>query len=195
MERLTRGWKNSTTVVRDADGNKVSAPSKVKGIWKGHYEEQLKGSDRQVNWEDYPELGREPWNIQETPDILVEEVRKALKTLASGKAPGIDGVPKELLEAGGEKVEWWLHDICRDLIEGQEAPNDWIESIIIPTHKKGDTTLCKNYRPISLMSHVYKVLAKIIQNRIRIQEEEIIDEGQAGFRAGRGTIDHVFTFS
>ena len=124
-----------------------------------------------MNWEDYPELRREPWNMQDTPDIMAEEVKKALKTMANGKAPGIDGIPKELLEVGGERVERWLQEICRDVIEGQDTPNDWTGSIIIPTHKKGDTILCKNYRPISLMSHAYKVLAKIIQNRIRIQEE------------------------
>ena len=195
VERLTRGWKNNTSVVRDIDGNKIGAPDKVKGIWKSHYEEQLKGSEKRVTIEEYPELRREPWNRQETPDIIIEEVRKAIRTLANGKAPGIDGIPKELLAAGGERVERWLQDICKDLIEGQEAPNDWTGGIIIPMHKKGDTTLCKNYRPISLMPHAYKVLAKIIQNRIMRQEEEIIDEGQAGFRMGRGTIDHVFTFA
>ena len=53
--------------------------------------------------EEYPELRREPWNRQETPDIMTDEVRKAIGTLANGKAPGIDGIPKELLAAGGER--------------------------------------------------------------------------------------------
>ncbi|XP_068203652.1 uncharacterized protein [Palaemon carinicauda] len=143
VDRLTRAWKNNEIALRDTDGNKVSATAGVEKIWKTHYEEQLKGIGRQVTGEDYPELSGELWNIQETPDLLIEEVEKALGAMSSGKARGIDGLPKELLEAGGEMVERWLCDLCKAIVDGHAAPNDWIENIIISTHKKGDTTLCK----------------------------------------------------
>ncbi len=45
------------------------------------------------------------------------------------------------------------------------------------------------------LSHSYKVLAKIVQERIHTREEEIMSEEQAGFRTSRGTIDHIFTFN
>ena len=74
-------------------------------------------------------------------------------------------------------------------------PEDWREAVIIPTYKKGDVTKCENYRPISLLPHAYKILSKIIQDRIQRREVEILKEEQAGFRKGRGTTDHIFTFS
>ncbi|XP_068201747.1 uncharacterized protein [Palaemon carinicauda] len=102
VDRLTKGSKNNGIALRDANGNKVSATVDVEKIWKTHYEEQLKGSERLVTVEDYPELGGELWNIQETPNLLIEEVEKALKAMSSGKAPGIDEAPEEFLEAGEE---------------------------------------------------------------------------------------------
>ena len=74
-------------------------------------------------------------------------------------------------------------------------PEDWREAVIIPIHKKGDVTKCENYRPISLLPQAYNILSKIIQDRIQRREEENLKEEQAGFRNGRGTTDHIFTFS
>jgi len=52
---------------------------------------------------------------------------------------------------------------------------------------------CDNYRGVSLLSHCGKVMTSIILQRIRLRTEEILTEAQAGFRAGRRTIDQLFT--
>lgn len=58
-------------------------------------------------------------------------------------------------------------------------------------YKKGDRSNIENYRPISLMSNIYKVFSKLILNRIsRILDEQQPIE-QAGFRAGFSTTDHM----
>lgn len=72
-------------------------------------------------------------------------------------------------------------------------PKNWAESHIILIHKKGPKDDMGNYRPISLISNVYKVFAKVILNRI----SNILDENQpveqAGFRKDFSTIDHIHT--
>ena len=45
---------------------------------------------------------------------------------------------------------------------------------------------------ISLISHQSKVMLKIISNRLKPQVKKIIAEEQAGFRAGRSTMEHIF---
>ena len=52
---------------------------------------------------------------------------------------------------------------------------------------------CDNYRGVSLLSHCGKVMTSIILQRIRLRTEEILTEAQAGFLAGRSTIDQLFT--
>ena len=75
----------------------------------------------------------------------------------------------------------WIHKICQAILNGADIPNDWKETTIIPIYKKGDATKCENYRPIGLLPHAYKVLAKILQKRINRREEEVLNEEQAVF--------------
>ena len=152
------------------------------------------GQNEEFTAQNYPEL-RCGEGSEETPPILESEVKKSIRSLAKGKAVGADGVAQEMLEAGGDAVVSWLTKICNNAVAEGDIPEEWGQSVIIPIFKKGDVTACGNYRPISLLSHAYKILAKVMQGRIRDREERILTEEQAGFRAGRGTIDQVFSFS
>ena len=51
---------------------------------------------------------------------------------------------------------------------------------------------CQNYRTISPISHISKVMLKIVLNRLKPQAEKIIAEEQADFRAGRSTTEQIF---
>ena len=195
IKLITSDSKASTNAVRDQNGEKVTAKDKVQEIWKNHFRNVLSGRQDIPNETDYPELMTQEPNNDRTPHITTTEVNKAISLLATGKAPGIDGIPGELLKAGGTTIEKWLKNTCQGTLEGKESPNDWKTAEIIPIHKKGDTTKTENYRPISKLPHAYKVFANILRDRIKIKEEEALSEEQAGFRPGRGTIDHIFTFN
>jgi len=45
-------------------------------------------------------------------------------------------------------------------------PEEWKESITVPIYKKGDKTECSNYRAISLLPTVYKILSNILLSRL-----------------------------
>ena len=61
------------------------------------------------------------------------------------------------------------------------------------TTPKRDMKDIKNYRPISLLSHMYKLFTRILQKRM----EKVVDKNlpieQAGFRKGYSTFDHLQT--
>ena len=59
--------------------------------------------------------------------------------------------------------------------------------IYIPIPKKGNAKECSNYCTIALVSHVSKVMLKILQTRLQQYENCV----QAGFRKGRGTRDQI----
>lgn len=52
---------------------------------------------------------------------------------------------------------------------------------------------CRNYRGISLLDTSYKILSNILLTRLKPYGEEIVGEYQAGFRAGRSTVDQIHT--
>jgi len=75
----------------------------------------------------------------------------------------------------------------------EQVPLDWKKAVQVPLHKKKDKMGCKNYRGISLLSHSSKVYSGIILSRLRRRTDEILADEQAGFRAGRSTVDQIYT--
>ena len=112
--------------------------------------------------------------------------------MKKGKSAGVDNIPAELVQAGGEDVITALTTICNKIWQTGEWPTPWTISLVITLSKKGNLQQCQNYRTISLISHPSKVMPKIILNRLKPQAEKIIAEEQAGFRAGRSTTEQIF---
>ena len=67
--------------------------------------------------------------------------------------------------------------------------------IITLLKNKGERSECNNYRGIFLLSIIGKIFAKVILIRPQKLTERIYSESQCGFRAGRSTIDMVFSLS
>ena len=64
-------------------------------------------------------------------------------------------------------------------------------SVFIPIPKKGNSKECSNYRTIALISHVSKVMLKILQARLQQYVNCELPDVQARFRKGRGTRDQI----
>ena len=86
-----------------------------------------------------------------------------------------------------------LHSICQQIWKTQQWPQDWKRSVFIPISKKGNAKECSNYCTIVLISHVGKVMLKILQARLQQYMNCELPDVQAGFRKGRGTRDPLPT--
>ena len=124
--------------------------------------------------------------------ILRREVEAAVQSLKKGKSAGVENIPAEVVQAGGEEIVTALTTICNKIWQTEEWPAPWTQSSVITLPKKGNLQQCQNYRTISLISHPSKVMLKVILNRLKPQAEKIIVEEQAGFRAGRSTTEQSF---
>ena len=120
------------------------------------------------------------------------EVREAMRKMKTGKATGPDGLFIELIEAleeyGIEKVTTLLNEIY----DTGQIPVDMSRSIFIALPKKPGATYCELHRTISLMSHVTKMLLRIIMMRVRNKINPEIAEEQCGFVVGKGTTNAIF---
>ena len=104
--------------------------------------------------------------------------------MKKGKSAGVDNIPAELVQAGGEDVITALTTICNKIWQTGEWPTPWTQSLVVTLPKKCNLQQCQNYRTIGLISYPSKVMLKIILNRLKPQAEKIIAEEQAGFRTG-----------
>ena len=92
----------------------------------------------------------------------VEYLSKAIDSLASGKAPGNDGIPPDLIKHCKTTLLLPLHDVfCQCWQEGA-VPRDMRDSKIITLYKnKGERNDCNNHIGISILSIVGKVFARV----------------------------------
>ena len=135
----------------------------------------------------------EYWTIpRQTQRITTKEMAAAIQSLKKGKSAGVDNIPAELAQAGGQDVITTLTTIWDKIWPTRERPTPWTQSLVMTLPKQGNLYQCQNYRTISLISHPSKVILKIILNRLKPQTEKIIVEEQAGFRAERSTTEQIF---
>ncbi|CAI5536391.1 unnamed protein product [Closterium sp. Naga37s-1] len=146
---------------------------------------------------------QEPWPIEEGRKLhesdrsqldkewSEEEVKAALKGLPAGKAPGQDGLPKEFFERNWELLGPAVMREVRDFEASGKLSEAFTTAVTILLHKKGDRGDLSNYRPITLLSFFYKLLAKVLANRIRMVLPRVISENQFGFLPGRSLAEAV----
>ena len=124
--------------------------------------------------------------------IFRKEVEATAQSLKKGKSAGVDNIPEELVQAGGEDVITAPTTIFDKIWQSGEWPIPWTQSLVITLPKKGNLQQCQNYQTISLISHPSKVILKIILNRVKPRAEKTTLGEQAGSRAGRSTTEQIF---
>ena len=96
---------------------------------------------------------------------------------------------------GSDELVKPLTHIINKSIESGKFPTKWKESKVCPIFKKGDRKLLKNYRPVSLLSVPGMVLERAIgiQMEDHLEEKEILQDFQFGFRRNRSCISELHT--
>ena len=115
----------------------------------------------------------------------------AIQSLKKGKSAGVDKIPAELVQAGGEDVITALVTICNKIWQIGEWPTPCTQLLVITLPKKDILQQCQNYRTISFISHANIVMLKITLKRLKPQAGKIFAEEQAGCRAGRSTTEQI----
>ena len=131
-------------------------------------------------------------NSTDIGGITKGEIRSALRDMKSGKAPGIDSITADLLRVDTDTTVQVLHELFNKIWEEESVPEDWLRGLIIKLPKKGDLTSCENWRGITLMSIVAKVLGRVLIKRIVAGTDAELRGEQAGFRKGRNTTEQIF---
>ena len=126
--------------------------------------------------------------------LTLQEIKIAIGQLRTNKSAGPDKLLNEFFINGKDILCKTLFILFNKLFGMGYFPKEWTEGFIIPLHKKGSINDVENYRGITLLSTLGKLLSRVINNRLSDWAEEyyILIEAQAGFRPGMGTVDNIF---
>ncbi len=180
-------YTRQVTALKNKDGQTVTNKRDMEEVCKTFYTNLFKSS--------LSFTLPSPQTVEELPPIMVSEIENALHLAKSDKAPGKDGITTEMLKSSGETFWKALTTRFNRYLKEGKVPSQWKGSNTILLHKKGDKEDLKNYRPICLLSHIYKLFTKIIVTRLSNNLDYQQPREQAGFRKNYSTMDHIFTLT
>ncbi|TWW81738.1 hypothetical protein D4764_01G0015530, partial [Takifugu flavidus] len=170
-------------------GELLTSPGAIIRRWKEYFQELLNPTNT------YPQGGTESDDQEVDHPISGAEVAEVVKQLPGGGAPGADEIRPGYLKALDVVGLSWLTCLCNIAWTSGAVPLDCQTGVVVPIFKSGDERVCSNYRGITLLSLPGKVYARVLEKRIRLIVEPLIEEEQCEFCPCPGTTDQLFTLA
>ena len=124
--------------------------------------------------------------------VSVEEVEQAIVATAPGKSPGVDGIPGELFRRYRAQLAPILAKLYSAIGATQQGPPGFLDGAVVPVLKPGGTpTDVDAYRPIQLLNYDYRLMARVLANRLSRVAGQCIDPAQCAFLKCRHIGDSV----
>ena len=174
---------SSSGCIRSKDGTIITEKEDILERWTEYIEELFRD-----NRGGKPEIRK---NI-DGPKILQSEIRAAVSRMKGNKARGPDGIVIEMIKALDDFGIEKLTIMANEIYDTGKIPQDLSKSIVIALPKKPGTIECELHRTISLMSHITKVILRVIMMRARRCTKPEIRQEQCGFVEDTGTRNAIF---
>ena len=119
------------------------------------------------------------------------ECYKAILSMPNNKAPGCDGLSPEFYKCFWPDIKTLLIDSLNEGYYRGELSESQKQSILTLIFKKGDRKILDNWRPISLLNTDYKIIARVLSQRLQKVIHKIISLDQTGYIKGRSASDNL----
>ena len=140
-----------------------------------------------------PQTFNNPRNKLHLIRTTAVDVKSILLSLPTGKAAGPDLISNRILKDLAQPLSSPLKDLFNFSLEKGKFPTIWKQANVTPIFKKDDPAEISNYRPISLLSTVGKVLEKVVHKHVFnfFQANHAITTLQSGFVPGDSTVNQL----
>ncbi|XP_057755722.1 uncharacterized protein LOC130974897 [Arachis stenosperma] len=126
-----------------------------------------------------------------TRNVSKEEVRKVVMGMNSFKAPGADGFQAFFFKEYWEVVGTEVWELVKKAFAGFDLDSALFDTLVVLIPKVDNPSRMKEFRPISLCNVIYKIITKVVVERLRPFLQDIIGPLQGGFIPGRGAPDNI----
>ena len=116
-------------------------------------------------------------------------VLKQLRCLKLKKATGLDGLPARLLKDSAVLIADSVTRLVNLSIKSGTVPSEWKQAKVVPLFKSGNKDDLDNYRPISILPILSKILEKVVFHQLHsyLSKNSLLSPYQSGFRANHST--------
>ena len=142
-----------------------------------------------------PQLGRSAMEYLQTympgvnsefafKKISIADVMKLLSELSENKATGLDNYQSKLLKISAGSIAPSLTNIFNRSLSTGQFPSEWKQAKIVTIFKKGSKLDSGNYRPISILPVISKLIEKIAHQQLYdyLSTNNLLSQAQSGFR-------------
>ena len=124
-----------------------------------------------------------------TGNVTKLELANVIKGLSTGKVPGLDGLPSEFYKEFWEIIKDDFFEVVRHILDKQELCALQNEGMIKLLNKGNDDQTLNGWRPISLLNVDYKIISKLLANRLKTIMHKLISEEQFCSVKGRSIVN------
>lgn len=126
-------------------------------------------------------------------NLTSQDVSDAISVMDASKACGPDLISPRLLREGATELAAPLSIFFNSLLRRSKFPSAWKQANVTPIFKKGDPSLPSNYRPVSLLSCIGKVMERCIHNYMYnfFISNNLLTSHQSGFIKGDSTVNQL----
>jgi exonuclease III len=118
-------------------------------------------------------------------DLTIQELDSAIQSLNEKSAGGADGISTKFLKRFWPYLRTGLHRYTGFCFANKRLTQSTNSAVIKLIPKKGDLKQIKNWRPISLLNSVFKIISKARDNRLKKINDIILSRAQKGFTSKR----------
>ena len=117
--------------------------------------------------------------------LTLQELEKSMSESNFSSAPGLDGISNRFIKHYWTFFQKPLLDYANHCFLTGELTDSFRGAKIRLIPKKGDCSKIKNWRPISLLNCFYKILSRVLTNRLRKYIDKLTPIGQKGYSENR----------
>ncbi|XP_060972141.1 uncharacterized protein LOC133038108 [Cannabis sativa] len=213
------GKMGKRELLREGDQNSKFLHAKATSRRRNNFIQKLKNNDGEwVSWEDdlptvvtnyfqqvfgyedvefgdvlhclQPRITEEQ-NVLLMESVTAEEIKKALFQMHPHKSPGPDGMTPGFYQKFWHIVGDDIVNLVRSFFNNGTLPRDLNNTNIVLIPKKKVLELMIDLRPISLCNVIYKIISKVLANRLKLVLPDVISSTQRAFLPGRLISDNI----
>ena len=166
----------SPTTVKAEDGSLVTSPSKLASMFNDFFLDKVKKLRTQTNSPPKvdPVIRLQQWLKKQGKPlppfslkvINRQQLRKLIKRMKGGKSCGVDGIDSYSLKLAAPLLEDALEHLINLSIKTGTFSTFWKHQMVFPQHKKSDKTITKNYRPVSHLVELGKLVEYVVYDQV-----------------------------